>query len=222
MDEKIKGIIYRHSIINDKGQLCRYIGQTVKQSVEERLKGGYRPCVLFQRYIDKYGWNNFNTEVIKEGYYTQEQLNNYEKFYIKLDKENSDIFSLNIKEGGSNSILPKEIKHKISEAKKGKKHSEETKQKMSETMKNKYIGEKHPNSGKKHSEETKQKISEARKGKYIGVKHPRFNYNLIEDLKFAKNDCNVESKKDCCLYVGIMPCNLKSALARRNLEWSDL
>lgn len=42
----------------------------------------------------------------------------------------------------------------------GKKHSDETKKKMSEAQK----GEKHPMYGKHHSEEAKQKMSEAHKG----------------------------------------------------------
>jgi hypothetical protein len=42
----------------------------------------------------------------------------------------------------------------------GKHHSEETKKKMSASLK----GEKHPFYGKHHSEETKKKMSEAKKG----------------------------------------------------------
>ena len=49
-----------------------------------------------------------------------------------------------------------ETKNKMSEAKKGKHPSEETKNKMSEAKK-----------GKKHSEESKRKMSKAHKGKHI-------------------------------------------------------
>jgi hypothetical protein len=55
----------------------------------------------------------------------------------------------------------------MSEAHKGKTHSEESKMKMSEAKK----GENHPNYGKTHSEETKIKMSaSARKGE----KHPNY------------------------------------------------
>ena len=69
-----------------------------------------------------------------------------------------------------------EAKNKMREAKKGKKLSEETKNKMREAKKGKHhsdetrkklseanIGEKNPFYGKHHSEETKKKLSEARK-----------------------------------------------------------
>ena len=48
---------------------------------------------------------------------------------------------------------------------KGKHHSEESKKKMSEAKKEKYIGKDNPFYGKHHSEESKKKISDAKKGK---------------------------------------------------------
>jgi len=44
----------------------------------------------------------------------------------------------------------------------GKHHSEETKEKISQSRKGKTAGEKHPMYGKKHSEESLKKISEHR------------------------------------------------------------
>ena len=48
---------------------------------------------------------------------------------------------------------------------KGHKHTEETKQKLSEIRKNKNTGEKNPFFGKHHTEETIQKIKEKSKGR---------------------------------------------------------
>ena len=48
----------------------------------------------------------------------------------------------------------------------GKKHSEETKKKMREAKKGKYVGEKSPMYGKHHSTETRRKMREAHKGKH--------------------------------------------------------
>ncbi|KUK77195.1 MAG: GIY-YIG catalytic domain-containing endonuclease [candidate division WS6 bacterium 34_10] len=59
-----------------------------------------------------------------------------------------------------------ETKRKISEAHKGKKLSEEHKKKLSEVRKEKYCGKNHPFFGLKHSEETKRKLSEVHKGKH--------------------------------------------------------
>ena len=57
--------------------------------------------------------------------------------------------------------LSEEHKRKISEASKGKTLSEETRRKQSEAQKGKYCGENHPMFGKHHSEETKEKMSES-------------------------------------------------------------
>lgn len=54
----------------------------------------------------------------------------------------------------------------------GIKCSEETKLRMSDSKKGKYVGEKHPLFGKHHSEESKKLMSDSKKGKYIGEKHP--------------------------------------------------
>ena len=60
----------------------------------------------------------------------------------------------------------KEAAEAISEAKKGKHLSEETRNKMSEAKK----GKTSPNKGKHFSEETKNKLSEGHKGKNIWIK----------------------------------------------------
>ena len=69
-----------------------------------------------------------------------------------------------------------ETKQKLSEINKGenhpfygKHHSDESRQKMSESRK----GENNHLYGKHHTDESKQKMSEARKGKCVGDKNPR-------------------------------------------------
>ena len=74
--------------------------------------------------------------------------------------------------------------------KKGRRHSEETRKKMSEAKKGKYIGEKHPMYGKHPSEETRKKMSEAKKGKYIGEKHPVYGKHLSEVHKNKLSDAH--------------------------------
>lgn len=63
---------------------------------------------------------------------------------------------------------------KIRQAKKGqglgRKHTEETKKKMSETAKNMYKHKKHPWTGRKHTEQELKKMSEA----LSGDKHPLY------------------------------------------------
>ena len=75
----------------------------------------------------------------------------------------------------------------------GKKHSEESKEKMSQSHK-KYRGEKHPFYGRKHLIETKIKISKTKKGKepwnknkiclqLSGKNNPMYNKKHLEETK---------------------------------------
>ena len=79
----------------------------------------------------------------------------------------------------------------ISLHQKGKKHSEETKKKMSEAKKGKQLSEEHKKKmseakkGKQLSEETKKKMSEALKGKNIWIKCTHW-YNNGKISKRAK------------------------------------
>lgn len=52
----------------------------------------------------------------------------------------------------------------------GKHHSEETKEKLSEARKGKYMGEDNPMYGKHHTEKSRKKMSDARKGKPTWIK----------------------------------------------------
>lgn len=77
--------------------------------------------------------------------------------------------------------LTQDTKNKLSEAHKGKHHSEETRRKISESEKGKFLSQEtrkkmseshkgHPSmKGKKHSNETLKKISESLKGKRKGM-----------------------------------------------------
>ena len=86
-----------------------------------------------------------------------------------------------------NRVLSEETRNKMSMANSGsnngmfgKKHTEKTRNKISELNKGKHIGEKNPFFGKKHTEETKEKISKSRMGKYSGCNNPQFG--LIGEL----------------------------------------
>jgi len=70
---------------------------------------------------------------------------------------------------GRKGVFSEETLKKMSEAKKGKILSVETKRKISESV----IGEKNPFFGKTHTEEAKRKISEANKGKILSEETKR-------------------------------------------------
>lgn len=164
--------IYVH--ISPSGKM--YIGQT-KTALKHRWRDGagylykykdrdeYKQPA-FARAILKYGWDNFEHEVIASNL-TKEEADNFEKLLIeKLDTMNPK-YGYNCNSGGSNGSPSKETRNKISKA---------------------FKGENHPLYGKHHSEETKKKISESHKA--IGRKVVQY------DLKgnFIKIwDCMVDA-----------------------------
>ena len=118
-------------------------------------------------------------ETLKEVYlktcYTQEELNEWEKYYIKFYNTLWPN-GYNLSEGGEGGIMCEEIRKKMSLShkgqiphNKGKHYSEETKKKISEVT----SGEKNPFYGKHHSEETKQKISDSQKGRQFSEETKR-------------------------------------------------
>ena len=84
----------------------------------------------------------------------------------------------------------------------GKKHTEETRKKISESRKGKYVGENSPLFGKKLSEETKEKISKSNKGK------------RRKDLKKVFCDGIIfDCAKDCAKYYGKSPSTISQYLS---------
>lgn len=155
-----KGWIYRHHIINDKNISKSYVGRCVnKPNIRWQDGEGYRSGT-FRKAIGKYGWNNFQHEILLTiTCDTKEELNywlnEWEKYYIW--KYDSYYNGYNDTLGGDGSIGRKcseETKVKISKARKGKKRKPESIEKMRKTI-----------TGRKHTEETKRKMSSAAKGK---------------------------------------------------------
>ena len=74
----------------------------------------------------------------------------------------------------------------------GKHHSEETRQKQSNTKKDNYsAGKKSPMFGKNHSEESKQKIREGRKDKYIGENSPMYGKRHSKESKQKMKEAHI-------------------------------
>ena len=139
----------------------KYVGQTC-QEPEKRWKNGkgYHNNIYFTRAIKKYGWDNFEQEIVKDSL-SKEEADILEKSLIKeLNTLNPNGY--NAKDGGSNGRPSDITKMKLSESHKGYVMSEETKKKIGESSK-----------GRKHSKETKRKISEANKGHSISEETKR-------------------------------------------------
>lgn len=181
-------IIYK--VTNKINGNC-YIGKTV-QNLEKRKNDHFKQSkkqfsIYFYKAIRKYGWDNFEWEVLTETD-SESKLNALEKFYIATYRKMINIY--NMTEGGDGGKLgykpTNETKIKIGLSNKGKKRSLEFIQKMKERMKGNHYALNYKHSeetnrknkernlgrisamkGKKHSKETKLKISKSLMGKKL-------------------------------------------------------
>lgn len=145
--------VYEHK---NKTNNKRYIGIT-SQTVQRRWKGGYayHGQSLFYNAIQKYGWNNFSHTVIQV-VLTAEQAKDLEIQLIRLHQSNNPQYGYNITAGGDGSYgfkRPQSTRDKISRTLQGHKVDATTIEKM-----------RVKSTGKKHTEASKQKISNALKG----------------------------------------------------------
>lgn len=170
LSSEYKYSVYKHT--SPSGKV--YIGIT-SVKVEDRWKNGkhYKPCVLFQKAIDKYGWDNLKHEVL----YT-----NINEISAKLIEEDlvyyymSNNISYNIKPGGDTPV-----------------HIEWTEERRQE-MSAKLSGINNPFYGKRHSEETKQKFSKIRKGRIPWNKNKRMSKEYCEKNSKAHLGLSVGNK----------------------------
>lgn len=186
---KKEWIVYVHTNrINNK----KYVGQT-SRSLEDRSGNngvGYKKNPRFWRAIQKYGWDNFNHEIIASEL-EKVEADKLEKKLIKKLKTQDKQYGYNITDGGDGVVgwePSNEWRKKNSERNKGennpmygKRHAEETRQKQSFAKQGKYDGSKNPmygihrygknspNYGRSMSDEQKEKIRQTRMGKYSGI-----------------------------------------------------
>ena len=143
-------IIYKTTnLINGK----IYIGQDTKND-PKYLGGG----VLIKKAIKKYGRDKFIKEIIEECS-TIEQLNLREFYWIENFNARDPIIGYNLEFGGKNNTHSPETRKRISDARKGKKNSEEHNRKIAEASSNrsKETREKLSNSNRKWKKENPEK-----------------------------------------------------------------
>lgn len=186
-----------------------YVGQTVYGNNPNKrwLNGcGYKPCTLFWRAIEKYGWHNFEHEVIASKL-TLEESNHFEELLIAKLNATNPKYGYNLKSGGESNFLSEETKKKIGEANRGRIMTEEQRQKLIEMHKGKHLsdehkkkiseslkGEKSVNYGKQMSDEQKKKLSEAHKGKLVGKDNPFYGKHHTEETKEKLRKANIGKK----------------------------
>ena len=182
--------IYLITNISNKNQ---YVGIT-KFSIEERFSQHIKRGFILTEAIQKYGEKNFVIELIEE-VETAERAYELEMYYIK--QYNTKVPNgYNITDGGDGIFgwePSEEYRKECSERVKqlhnekkvgmyGKKHTEETKKKMSESLKG------NQNClGRILSEDTKSKISSSHKGKVLSESTKN---------KISENHHNVSGEKN--------------------------
>lgn len=149
--------VYKHTFPNQKV----YIGIT-KMKPEYRWghKGnGYYQHPFLMNAIQKYGWQNINHEILFDNL-TKQEAEQKEIELIRYYKSNNRKFGYNIANGGFGSLKwDKATLLKISNSKSGKKVSEETRKKQSQSLK-----------GIPKTESWKRKIGLGNKGKVMKQK----------------------------------------------------
>jgi hypothetical protein len=177
-----------------------YIGQTIG-SIEKRFKQHQKPsrCVAIYNAIQLYGWENFE----KEWYECPDEDLNFDEELLVREMGTLAPGGYNLREGGCNGKVSSETRQKISKSKQGKnhpmygktgkkcpnygkKHSEESKKKMSESQK----GEKSVWYGKHHTYESKLKISKSR----LGEKHHMYGKTHTEETKIKMSKSRLGEK----------------------------
>lgn len=161
-----KWILYRHT--SPSGKV--YIGITSRNKAYKRWKygHGYKGCKAFYNAILKYGWDNIKHEVL----FTNLEEDRAKRLEIELIRHYKALgASYNITNGGDGYLgytPSNETRAKMRATKIGKPLSESHRRKLSEAQ----MGRVGTMLGKKHSEETKLKMSMAHKGKKHNMKLP--------------------------------------------------
>lgn len=131
----------------------KYVGMT-SQTLNNRWRNGkgYRGCEAIEQAINKFGWENFDHEVLKTGLSFEEACEAEKNYIISIGSRYPQGY--NIDGGGvKNRDFADRTKEKIRAYHIGKKASAETRAKQSAIRK-----------GRQVSEETRKKLSEAKKG----------------------------------------------------------
>lgn len=198
--------VYEHiNKINNK----RYIGITSQEPEDRWGNNGinYKSSPHFYAAIQKYGWNNFYHNIIFSGL-TKEQACRIEKELIAKYHTQNNEFGYNILEGGQATILPPEVKEKMSKAmmgnQNGKGHpcSEDKKRKISQAQK-----------GRKLSEEHKKKLSKAAHKRHTPCsdktrKKLSQKYPNKKPVLCLENNTVYESVQDCAKQLNLYATNV--------------
>jgi group I intron endonuclease len=189
-----------------------YIGQSknIKKRYNShiiKLRKNNHENLYLQDVFNKYGENDFTLEILyefKDKNIDRQKLYDLEILYISLYNSNNRNFGYNIESGGNSfGRFTKETLKKMSDCKKGKKHSKFTKDLLSKILKGRTSHWKGKKQTKEHSEKrTKQQIGKIwiNNGvinKFVTKKESEFFLNQgfkYGRIYFIRNTCKYEYK----------------------------
>ena len=175
----------------DNGKM--YVGITSREDVNQRWRNGngYQENTHFRMAIKKYGWDNFDHEVLIDDL-SEEDAKFMEKFCIALWKTNDRNYGYNMTIGGEGTkgFYPsEETREKLSIARRRENLSEETLRRRSNGLK-----------GRKFSDEHKRKIGDGNSKPILMMDKDN---NVIESFNSAR-DAEIKYKinhshiSQCC------------------------
>ena len=208
-----KGVIYRHWLVNECGEEKSYIGKHNSMEYEKKRwkKNGIgykphkgKPYTTFWSMIQKYGWNNFNHDIVEViECETQEELNdvlnNREIYWIAYyDSYNNGFNGTKGGDGFNSEIAHKIATERWSNEENRRKQSENSKNAWTEERKQEWSqlvsgennpmygrkGEQNPFYGKHHTDESKKKNSDSQKRLYEnGYTNPNKGKTMSDEQK---------------------------------------
>ena len=180
----MKCIYVRTNLVNGK----QYVGQTndFKQREKDWKTVSLYAGDLINKARKKYGLENWKVDILRECE-TQEELNKWEMYYIKsLNTKKPNGYNLTDGGGGlSGLIFTDEHKRKLSESRKGKSLSKETRRKISEAN----IGKRGYWKDKTFSEEHKRKLSENSSRYFLGKHHTEKSKSIMSQKAVGNKRC---------------------------------
>ena len=198
--------VYKHqNKINGK----IYIGITMQEPEKRWGNNGinYKTSPHFYAAIQKYGWNNFDHDILFENLTHDEACSKEQElieYYNSMNRE----FGYNSTSGGDIFIMNEETKQKISHSMMGNTNglghpcSDEKKRKISESQK-----------GRTFTEEHKQKLSAATKQRHVPCSEEKKkklsqNYPNKRKVYCEELDTIYESVQECGRQLGIPATNI--------------
>lgn len=168
------GTVYAHiNRVNEKV----YVGQT--WDLKRRWdRTAYKGCKLFNRALDKYGWDGFDHVILLQREIAQEELNAFECLWIAILNSNNPKFGYNMTAGGEGVrglVVSEETREKMRQAGIERGFHPNCRAAQREYMKNRVV-----------SPETREKLRASKIGKPLSDEHKQA---LRESRKYIPMTC---------------------------------